>query len=808
MASKQELLKAVLDALRARTGREPKPSTGGWWVCQCPAHEDSEPSLSILPGDRGIVLKCFAGCAPDAVADALGLDLADLFYEDRTRDERGRSSCPSSVRSSSDDLDGPAPTPHPEGSAGNQDNPDGPLTVAALAEAKSVAPELLKALGCEETGGAVQIPYFYEDGRRAPRTRIRKAISGKKRWAWTANDGEIIPYGLQRLEDARKAGELIIVEGESDCWNLWEAGFPALGMPGANTCLKLLPEYVRGLERIWISREGDKAGGTFAVGIASRLAEIGFEGEVRILTCGAFKDPAEMRGHDRAGFVASFRERMRKARRPESAPVEYTAGSVADLFLREGRDLRVFGSAEDDPGEQRILYYRGLFYRYTGRAYEAVSDGEMAAQLAQFIRGRMWVSPKGAEVQGSPTRAFVGNVQLALAGQGCVPTSVNLPVWRSGEQASRMLILRNGILDIDGVMRYLDVLEQMIASRCVGEGEADPRLILAEALRPHSPDLFSVVELPFEWRGETGCPKWRAFLNRVLPDVALQKVLQEWFGYCLVPSQAYQRLLIMQGEGANGKSVAMGVLKNLIGERNWSAVPLEALDKNHMLKPLEGKLVNFSTEWTHIESAAINLLKAISGGDPVHINPKNRDGYDLLLPTRFVITTNDPPRLSDRTEAIWRRLLTVPFTVTIPVEERRPLDVFVTDLCGEMPGILMWSLEGLHRLMRQGAFADCAATEALKAEYREDARPEFVFLEERVQLKPGEALRTDALYEAYQEYCRDGGYKPLHATRFGREFVRWFRHHEGRPPRRERMPMDMAGKRAWAYADATWAEGA
>lgn len=54
------------------------------WIARCPAHDDRRPSLSIHEAeDRKVLLKCWSGCSAQAVTEALGLSLADLFPGDR-----------------------------------------------------------------------------------------------------------------------------------------------------------------------------------------------------------------------------------------------------------------------------------------------------------------------------------------------------------------------------------------------------------------------------------------------------------------------------------------------------------------------------------------------------------------------------------------------------------------------------------------------------------------------------------------------------------------------------------------------------
>jgi hypothetical protein len=55
----------------------------GHWIARCPAHDDRHPSLSISEGDRGLLLRCWAGCSLEAVCQALGIAVRDLFYDRR-----------------------------------------------------------------------------------------------------------------------------------------------------------------------------------------------------------------------------------------------------------------------------------------------------------------------------------------------------------------------------------------------------------------------------------------------------------------------------------------------------------------------------------------------------------------------------------------------------------------------------------------------------------------------------------------------------------------------------------------------------
>src|SRR5262249_19588816 len=102
-------------------------------------------------------------------------------------------------------------------------------------------------------------------------------------------------YGQWRLDRATKAGFVILVEGESDCWALWHHGLPALGLPGASTVKTLVREHVEVVQTIYVHREPDNGGTLFIRAAAERLAALGFTGKVFELRMpNGHKDPADL----------------------------------------------------------------------------------------------------------------------------------------------------------------------------------------------------------------------------------------------------------------------------------------------------------------------------------------------------------------------------------------------------------------------------------------------------------------------------------------------------------------------------------
>src|SRR5260370_2224337 len=247
------------------------------WVAWCPAHRDREPSLSIGLGEQGHVLpNCFAGCSLDRIVEAMGLAVAELFPKAPSASDSQREQMQRNV-----------------------------LTLVDLALDKLLPWKYLLHLGLtEQRAGCLQIPYYLPDGTPAPRHRLRTALVAKEGSHWSKGSGEIVPYGLERLEEARKAGYLVIVEGETDCWTLWFHHFPALGLPGVEMVRTLKEAYLAGIERLYIVREPDAAGPRLVAHLEQLLQAWQWPGKAFVISLVNAKDPNEL--HKRTGRTSKW----------------------------------------------------------------------------------------------------------------------------------------------------------------------------------------------------------------------------------------------------------------------------------------------------------------------------------------------------------------------------------------------------------------------------------------------------------------------------------------------------------------------
>jgi len=430
---------------------------------------------------------------------------------------------------------------------------------------------------------------------------------------------------------------------------------------------------------------------------------------------------------------------------------------------------------------QRIVYYRDILYQYDGRCYHPLTDNQARARLVEHVVGakrrrKIWLIP--GEPGESPTPeivnpkpAFLNHALDMVKGFGVIDYRPNIPFWiTTGMPADNHVALENGILNLD-----------------------------TYELAPHDPDCFILAALPYGYDPEASCPRFMEFLNEIMQgDERKIMAIQEVFGYCLQSTQDGQKVFVFIGEGKNGKTVTANVLKMLIGPSNCSAVPLENLHDPHATAGMVGKMLNFSMEWKYIEPQAEGVLKAISGGDPVNVNPKNKPLFATVLPTKIVVISNEPPHINDRTQGMWRRIHLLPFNYTVPDNQTIPMETLLDAFRKELPGILNWAVEGLRAWRMQKCFTTTQEMDVALDTYRKGSSTVWSWAEETVVVSAdGRYLAADA-YKGYVEWCKDNGHKSSSSINFGIDLARWYKQRSSGGILKKNRVM-VAGSREYYY---------
>lgn len=269
-------------------------------------------------------------------------------------------------------------------------------------------------------------------------------------------------------------------------------------------------------------------------------------------------------------------------------------------------------------------------------------------------------------------------------------------------------------------------------------------------LVPHAPSHLAAYGSPVHYNGAAECPVFEKFIGELFDDEDTVQFVQEWFGYALSCSHQANAFLIGIGAGANGKSTIFETLAQLLGVENVASAPLSNLNRDFGLEPLIGKKLNLATE-SDVEAFKTGKLKAITAGEEVSINRKNKMEITTKLPTKLVFLMNELPLLSDDSLGFERRLLILPFDrIFLPHEQDKELP---KKLSNELEGILNWSLEGLRRLIANNyTFTISRPMQDAKELYVGVGNPIEKFVKECIISEPANVMPAKELLNAYKNW--------------------------------------------------------
>jgi putative DNA primase/helicase len=237
--------------------------------------------------------------------------------------------------------------------------------------------------------------------------------------------------------------------------------------------------------------------------------------------------------------------------------------------------------------------------------------------------------------------------------------------------------------------------------------------------------------------------------------------------------------------------VVLEVLGALLGEDNIAAVPLELFGQRFQLTPTLHKLANIAPETDERARVDLGTLKQFVAGEMMQWDRKGIEQIQARPTARLIVATNNRPAFADRSSGIWRRLLLIPFKVTIAPEKQDP--DLVSKLKAELPGILNWALDGLARLRQQSRFTRASIAEAALKEYQDESQPEKVFFAEHAEANLAGEIATAALFANYKEWCKNNNYFAVDERTFGKAVVKTF-------PQVIRRRVKRNGPRYYVYA--------
>ena len=276
--------------------------------------------------------------------------------------------------------------------------------------------------------------------------------------------------------------------------------------------------------------------------------------------------------------------------------------------------------------------------------------------------------------------------------------------------------------------------------------------------------------LPVAYHPEAPQPvTWLHFLSQLLePEDIL--TLQEFIGYCFIPSTKGQKMLMLTGKGGEGKSRIGVVLRALLGTNMKTGSVAKVETSNFARADLEHELLMLDDDMKLEALPQTNNIKAIITAElPMDLERKRQQSYQGDLYVRFIGLGNGVLQaLHDRSVGFFRRQIIL---TTKEKDPNRKDDPYIAEkMTAEAEGIFLWALEGLHRLIANDfrfTLSQSALDNLNDAVSDGNNIIDFLASEGYIRFRADYEASSKNLYAVYKQWCDDNALNSLSQKSFG-----------------------------------------
>ena len=401
---------------------------------------------------------------------------------------------------------------------------------------------------------------------------------------------------------------------------------------------------------------------------------------------------------------------MSKGKRSAEAPLWFDGKSINEALF-----------CDDFLGRHRLVYMNGAFF---------TPDGRVTDELP--LRGEVFEALRCCAVSNIPRKIsnIVELMKLAARGEDLPPESDRIH-------------LSNGTLMLDGT--FTAGRSKIVRSR------------LPVAYNPGAPKP----------------ERWLKFLGELLYKEDIP-TLQEFIGYCLIPSNKGQRMMVIKGSGGEGKSQIGAVLSSLFG-CNIKDGSIGKISENRFARAdLEHVLLCIDDDMCMEALRQTNYVKSIvTAQGKMDLERKGKQSYQGWMYARLLAFSNgDLQALFDRSDGFYRRQLVL--TTREKAADRVDDPDLAEKMKAEVEGIFLWAFEGLKRLVENNfKFTESARTRENREAVKRDNNNVYDFLESEgyIRLKADACISSKDCYEIYRMWCEENNLMALKPRSFSDALV-------------------------------------
>jgi len=693
-----------------------EPAGTDQWKALCPAHHDSDPSLSITLKGSQILLKDFGGCNNTEVVKTLGLTMSHLWLDDGSKPVKER-------RRRGDGT---------------------PRQVVA------------RYVYTDEQGKPL-----YRKLRLDPKSFEQERADGVS--GWVSGRGCMtgvrrVLFDLPKLKAGIREGKTVIwVEGEKDACNgrdkLGDTVVVTTCVEGAGSLKEWNPEYSKALEgtkRLVLVPDQDKAGLAHMNFIARHLDGEG--GEVYVLTLPCHDLSDWLADHSKEEFYADLLPQAVPYIPTEEPPAAQPAmptsrkATVTDM-IPPTRDTDL-GNAE------RLVRLYGDRIRY---CYER--------KTWYIWNGKVWETDMGAKINALAKSTVLNIYREAADEPDDGRRKVLVDHARRSESDTRIRAMLSRAESEEGIpISVTDMDADHWLLNCQN-GIVD---LKTGRLMRHDPAKLMTQITATEYDMDAPYPLWRSFIEWVTGgDEELATFIQRALGYSLTGDISEQILLFCYGLGGNGKTTLTSTFHALMGDYAGKLQADDLMVRDHKTGggPTEGlanlfnKRYALGSEVRDGKRLDVGLIKDLTGGEVMNARHLYEREFKFKPACTLWLYGNKKPVIRDTSLAVWRRVKLVPFTRTVKDAERdRKLEEKMER--DELPGILSWAILGCLDWQRLGLNDPEAVTSATR-DYREEEDVLGEWLAECCYLDPMASTLKAELKGNYTAWCQENKHDEL-----------------------------------------------
>lgn len=303
--------------------------------------------------------------------------------------------------------------------------------------------------------------------------------------------------------------------------------------------------------------------------------------------------------------------------------------------------------------------------------------------------------------------------------------------------------------------------------------------IVTGQMQPFSPDLVITNQIPWDYNPEAYSELADDTLNKLAcGDQPIRALLEECIGYCFYRRNELGKAFILTGDKSNGKSTFLDCVKAVVGEENISALDLKELGDRFSTSMMFGKLANIGDDIgdDFLQGSQVATFKKVVTGNRIKAERKGQDPFEFNPYVKLLFSANDIPRMKDKTGAVLRRLVIIPFnarfTKYLPDGTLDPdYNPYIKYELVEQSSIeylIRVGVEGLKRIIENNEFTHSEKVQQQVEEYENENNPIKAFIDDcgiaMIENEP-----TADVYKRYQVFCAENSMQPMSNIVFSKQ---------------------------------------